>query len=155
MARFLQGAHFTRTVVLEQGNTGFEKMQSIFAAVRLWGGSIALAYGAQTIAALIAFLVAWRIWRGDSALEIRGAVLCIAALLITPYSMDYDLMLLAPAIALLSAHGARNGFVDWELAGRIGARHGAAPGDPARSAGIAVSVVADGATGARGPVSGP
>lgn len=114
---FLQGAHFTRTVVLEQGNTGFEKMQSIFALVRLWGGSIALAYGAQTIAALIAFLVAWRIWRGDSVLEIRGAVLCIAALLITPYSMDYDLMLLAPAIALLSAHGARNGFADWNLVG--------------------------------------
>lgn len=114
---FLQGAHFTRTVVLEQGNTGFEKMQSVFAAVRLWGGSIALAYVAQATAALITVLVAWRIWRRGAVLEIRGAVLCIAALLITPYSLDYDLMLLAPAIALLSAHGARNGFADWELAG--------------------------------------
>jgi hypothetical protein len=112
---FLQGAHFTRTVVLEQGNTGFPKMQSVFAAVRLWGGGIGLAYAAQAAAALAALGIAWRVWRQDQQAEIKGAVLCVAALLVTPYSLDYDLMLLAPAIALMAAHGARDGFADWEL----------------------------------------
>ncbi|MBA2588781.1 MAG: DUF2029 domain-containing protein, partial [Alphaproteobacteria bacterium] len=35
---FMASAHFTRTVVLEQGNTGFYKLQSVFAAIRMWGG---------------------------------------------------------------------------------------------------------------------
>jgi hypothetical protein len=111
---FLAGAHFTRTVVLEEGNTGFEKMQSVFALVRLWHGPVALAYAAQILSALLALTLAWRVWRGDAAMEIKGAVLCLAALLVTPYSLDYDLMLLAPAIALLSAHGIARGFFSWQ-----------------------------------------
>lgn len=112
---FLDGAHFTRTVVLEQGSTGFEKMQSVFAAVRLWGGSIALAYVAQAASAVIALMTAWRVWRHDTSPAMRGAVLCAALLLITPYSLDYDLMLLAPAIALLAGQGLRDGFANWEI----------------------------------------
>ena len=46
----------------------------------------------------------------------KGAALCLAALLTTPYSMDYDLVLLAPAIALLAAAGSEKGFADYELA---------------------------------------
>lgn len=112
---FLQGAHFTRTVVLEQGNTGFAKMQSVFALVRLWDGPVALAYAAQALAAIAALGLAWRVWRAALPAEIKGAMLCIAALLVTPYSLDYDLMILAPAIALLSAHGIARGFAAWEL----------------------------------------
>ncbi len=112
---FLGSAHFTRTVVLEQGNTGFAKMQSVFALVRLLGGGIALAYAAQAVSALMAVIVLWRIWRGGVAPQIKGAALCVAALLVTPYSMDYDLMALAPAIALLAAHGQARGFASWEI----------------------------------------
>ena len=35
----------------------------------------------------------------------RRKKLCLAALLITPYAMDYDLMLLAPVIALMATEG--------------------------------------------------
>ncbi|HWA70017.1 MAG TPA: glycosyltransferase family 87 protein [Rhizomicrobium sp.] len=114
-AAFFASAHFTRTVVLEQGNTGFAKMQSVFAAVRLMGGGVALAYAAQALSALIALVAAWRIWRGDAAREFKGAALCLAALLVTPYSMDYDLMALAPAIALLVVQGRARGFAAWEI----------------------------------------
>jgi hypothetical protein len=38
----------------------------------------------------------------------------IAALLATPYSLDYDLMVLAPAMAFLAAHGLARGFRPWE-----------------------------------------
>ena len=35
-------------------------------------------------------------------------------MLATPYSLDYDLMLLAPAIAFLAADGFARGFAPWE-----------------------------------------
>src|SRR5262249_22539846 len=60
---FLAGSVFTRTVVLEQGNTGFNKIQSVFAWVRLWGGGVPLAYalqGAVSIAVAVALVVLWR-----------------------------------------------------------------------------------------------
>src|SRR6185503_225943 len=52
----------------------------------------------------------FRIWRSAVTRQIKGAALCIAAILATPYSLDYDLMALAPAIALLAADGVTNGF---------------------------------------------
>jgi hypothetical protein len=38
----------------------------------------------------------------------------IGTLLATPYSLDYDLMLLAPAIAFLAAGGIARGFAPYE-----------------------------------------
>ena len=37
---FLASTHFTRTVVLEQGDTGWHKIQSVFSWVRMWGGGV-------------------------------------------------------------------------------------------------------------------
>ena len=37
---FADSMNFTQTVVLEQGGTGWEKIQSIFSAVRAWGASV-------------------------------------------------------------------------------------------------------------------
>jgi len=34
---------FTQTVVLEQGGTGWETIQSVFSAARMWGTSVHLA----------------------------------------------------------------------------------------------------------------
>jgi hypothetical protein len=39
--------NFTQTVVLEQGGTGWQKIQSIFSAVRMWGASVPTAYAIQ------------------------------------------------------------------------------------------------------------
>ena len=72
---FLQSLHFARTVVLEQGATGFNKIQSVFAMTRLWGGSIALAYAAQAVAtASVAAALAW-LWRANVSFADRGAFL--------------------------------------------------------------------------------
>lgn len=111
---FLRSTHFTRVVVLEQGNTGFNKIQSVFAWARMWGAPVSLAYAAQAIVtALVAFGLV-RLWRSDATMGYKGAALCLAALLTTPYSLDYDLMLLAPAIALLAAEGRVRGFAPYE-----------------------------------------
>jgi hypothetical protein len=45
----------------------------------------------------------------------KKSALCLAALLITPYCLDYDLMLLAPAIALLATEGKVRGFAGYEI----------------------------------------
>ncbi len=112
---FAGSMHFTRTVVLEQGNTGFHKMQSLFASVRLWGGPVALAYAAQTLLALALAIALLRLWRSSAAAEDKKAALCLAALLMTPYCMDYDLMLLAPVVALGAARGTARGFSNYEI----------------------------------------
>jgi alpha-1,2-mannosyltransferase len=45
---------------------------------------------------------------------LKASALIIAAILATPYSLDYDMTALAPAIAFLAVHGLRHGFAPWE-----------------------------------------
>ena len=111
---FAASSRFTRQVVLEQGNTGFQKIQSMFAWVRLWGGNVTSAYAGQAIVSSLALFGLVRIWRSQVGTGYKGAALCLGALLATPYSLDYDLTLLAPAIALIAAEGAAAGFVGYE-----------------------------------------
>jgi alpha-1,2-mannosyltransferase len=111
---FFAASQFTRQIVLEQGNTGFQKIQSVFAWIRLWGGSVTLAYAVQAAVSSLTLLGLARIWRGEIGAGYKGAALCLGALLATPYSLDYDLMLLAPAIALIAAEGVSRSFRDYE-----------------------------------------
>ena len=59
-----------------------EKMQAIFAAVRMWGGGISLAYAVQAAASLmLAASVAW-LWRSDAACRnLKAAALSLGSLL--------------------------------------------------------------------------
>ena len=41
---FAASTETSRKLLLEQGDVGFEKLQSVFAAIRLWGGGVPLAY---------------------------------------------------------------------------------------------------------------
>lgn len=111
---FLAFTQFTRTEVLEQGGTGFWKIQSVFAAIRLWGGSVPLAYAMQGAVTLVVAVLLTRLWRSDAPFARKAAALPIAAILATPYSLDYDMMVLAPSIALLACDGLANGFRPWE-----------------------------------------
>jgi hypothetical protein len=111
---FLTSMSFTREVVLEQGQTGFHKIQSVFAAVRLLGGPVALAYAAQAITFAVAAFCLVRIWRSRAAFALKAATLIAASMLATPYLLDYDLMIAAPAIAFLVAHGLAKGFAPYE-----------------------------------------
>jgi hypothetical protein len=102
---------------LEQGGTGFWKIQSVFAWVRLWGGPVALAYIVQGLVTLGVAILLVRLWRSNAPLARKAAALPIAAILATPYSLDYDMMALAPAIALLASDGLARGFGPWEKTG--------------------------------------
>ena len=112
---FAASATFTRTVVLEQGQTGWQKIQSLFSTVRMWGGSVDMAYGAQIVLALaLAASLVW-LWRGRASFDLKAAGLVTASLLATPYMLDYDLMVLAISGAFLIRHGLANGFRDYEV----------------------------------------
>jgi alpha-1,2-mannosyltransferase len=111
---FFVGAEFTRTVVLEQGDTGWHKIQSIFSWARMWGAPVPLAYGIQFVATLaIGVATAW-LWRGRAPSAVKAATLCLAAILATPYTLDYDMMVLAPAVAFLTVDGMERGFGPWQ-----------------------------------------
>jgi len=114
---FFNASHFARTVVLEQGDVGWYKMQSLFAWARLWGAPVPLAYALQgALAALLAAAVAVQ-WRSATPYALKAAALCLAAILATPFVFDYDMMALAPAIAFLVVDGIERGFVPWERTG--------------------------------------
>ncbi len=112
---FIDSMSFTQTVVLEQGGTGWEKIQSIFSAARNWGADIKSAYAIQTaLAAMLAATLAW-LWHSEAAFELKASALATASLLATPYVLDYDLVVLAVAIAFLVRHGLARGFRDYEI----------------------------------------
>ena len=112
---FLQSAHLSRTIVLEAGNTGFEKMQSVFAAARLLGAPVFLAYALQALVLVIVLTALVIVWRKPALQEDKGALLVLATTLSTPYCLDYDLVLLAPVIVLMSARGYAKGFQNGEI----------------------------------------
>jgi alpha-1,2-mannosyltransferase len=107
---FQQSLGFTRAVVLEEGNIGWEKIQSVFSAVRMLGGTVSEAYAVQgVITALSLGAIAW-LWHSRAHTRLKYAALLCATLVATPYSLDYDMILLGPAIAFAIAHGLENGF---------------------------------------------
>jgi hypothetical protein len=111
---FQQSLVITRRFVLEQGDTGWEKIQSVFSAARMLGGTVAEAYALQAaISALVLGAVAW-LWHSRADIRLKSAALLCAALLATPYSLDYDMVLLGPAVAFAVAHGAEKGFAPFE-----------------------------------------
>src|ERR1700720_2276176 len=112
---FADSMTFTQTVVLEQGGIGWEKIQSVFSAVRMWGAGIHTAYAVQiALTLMLAVSLAW-LWRSNAAFELKASALATASLLATPYVLDYDLVALAVSIAFFARHGLTCGFRDYEI----------------------------------------
>jgi len=110
---FFASMPFTRSVVLEHGAIDWYKLQSVYSWVRMWGGSIDLAYVIQAVVTIsVAAGLAW-LWRSRARFALKAAALPVATLLATPFCFDYDLMLLAPAIAFLAADGFEHKFAPW------------------------------------------
>jgi Glycosyltransferase family 87 len=112
---FADSMNFMQAVVLEPGGIGWEKIQSVFSAARMWGASVHTAYAVQiTLALMLAASLAW-LWQSDAAFELKAAGLATASLLATPYVLDYDLVVLSVAIAFFVKHGLSRGFRDYEI----------------------------------------
>jgi hypothetical protein len=111
---FVASVTVTRTLVLEQGAMGWEKMQSTFAAMRMLGAGIDAAYAVQAAMSICAAVAVIWVWRRPVSMPLKGAALVTGTLLATPYVLDYDFTLLALPIAWLSVEGLRTRFLDWE-----------------------------------------
>ncbi|GAA4743261.1 glycosyltransferase family 87 protein [Sphingomonas daechungensis] len=111
---FFDSLPLTRAVVIEQGVTGWHKIMSPFATVRMWGGGLTMSYAVQ-LAATIASITAVVVLTCRKAdADLRNALVCAATLLSTPYVLDYDAVVLLPALAWLWRHGRANGYLSWE-----------------------------------------
>jgi hypothetical protein len=114
-AAFMASTAFTKTVVLEAGNTGWEKIQSIFSAVRMWGGSVQTAYFAQAMLdVLVAVTLVW-LWRAPVASDLKAAALPCACLLTTPYVLDYDMVVVGVSIAFFARFALAQRVRDYEM----------------------------------------
>jgi hypothetical protein len=112
-AAFLANSHLARAT-LESGLVEPGKMASAFAAVRTLGGPIALAYAVQ--AALVLYVLASLVLaqRRSPRGRAEPALLVTAAVLASPFLLDYDLVILAFPLAWLAGEGMRTGFRPWE-----------------------------------------
>ena len=112
---FAASTETSRKLLIEQGSVGFEKLQSVFAAVRMWGASVPLAYAIQSaVSAAVVCCTAW-VWRSACNHELKAALLVIATLLASPHVLDYDLVILALAIAFTVSAGFAGRFRDYEI----------------------------------------
>jgi alpha-1,2-mannosyltransferase len=92
---------------------------TVFGAVRLHGGSLALAYGAQTAVTLIAacLLAGVLLLRrpGAQSGRAQGAAIAACVPFCSPFMLEYDLMVLAVPMAWLIGEGLRGGFRRGEI----------------------------------------
>ncbi|HEY9079921.1 glycosyltransferase family 87 protein [Magnetovibrio sp.] len=111
---FFAHTSFTRAVVLESGAMAWEQKQSLFAAVRAVGGGVSLAYAFQAVLGVgVAAVTVW-LWRLQVDFSLKAAGLVTATLLVTPYMVDYDFVILGLALAWLAGLGLQQGFLPGE-----------------------------------------
>ncbi len=110
---FLDSLPLTRSIVVEQGRTGWEKIMSPFSAVRGWGGSIEAAYAAQAAFTFVA--IAATLWLAHKARpDLRNAAVNAVFLISTPYVLDYDYVVLLAGLAFLWRDATRHGWLPYE-----------------------------------------
>ena len=112
---FFAAAPFARSA-LENNLVGDEKMQSVFAAVRLLHGSLSLAWAAQLATMFTAVAALWLLQMRAFRTPAEPAAAVCAGLLATPFLLDYDLTLLALPLLWLLGEGLRDGFRPFEKA---------------------------------------
>lgn len=99
-------------------HTDWSKFQSVFAVVRLLGGSAALAWTLQLALTAFVALVLCAMWRSDRiSYELKAAAAATGVLLVTPYVYLYDLAVLAVAAGFLLRAALNDGFAPGEAAG--------------------------------------
>ena len=108
------------TATLDHGLVSPDKMQSVFAALRVWDIPSSIALGAQICVAVVVLgSAAWLTVRYKPEAGAFCALMVTATLPLSPFLLDYDLMLLAVPLGWLAVAGLRDGFRPWEKAGLL------------------------------------
>jgi hypothetical protein len=103
-AAWLHNAGLYSSVVAD-GLAGWQRMASVYAALRFDGLGAVPAWLAQGAIGLAALAAACLIWRRTTAPDARAAALAAATALASPYLFGYDLLLLIMPLAWLIARG--------------------------------------------------
>ncbi len=97
-------------VVNEMVNRMYMQMTTLFAAARIVGFPSGTASTLQAASALVAVVAVWLTFRRHGSSDMRTAILVTAIFLLSPYTLNYDLLLLMPVVVALFRHTAAAGF---------------------------------------------
>jgi alpha-1,2-mannosyltransferase len=111
---FLASASLARDITLEHGERFWLASSTPFAAFRLAGMDLTLAYLAQAGVALVAAAAACYVWRRTQEIGARASILAVATLIANPYTWHYELTWLGIALACMVATGLRRGWARGE-----------------------------------------
>ena len=92
----------------------FMHMTTLVAAARIIGLPPGVAGAIQLAGAALAVAAVWFAFRRHSSSDARTAVLVTATFLVSPYTLNYDLLLLMPAAVALFRRGVALGFYPLE-----------------------------------------
>jgi hypothetical protein len=97
-------------VVNEMLDRTFSQMITLFDAAYILGLPLGVASAVQTAGAALAMVVVWIAFRRHPPSMPRTAVLASATFLLSPYTLNYELLLLMPAAVALFRRGVAEGF---------------------------------------------
>ena len=111
---------------LEPANPQYlQYLTTIYGAVRLHGGSLALAYGAQAAVSVATAFMLVRALRqrahGARSGRAEGAAIAACVPFCSPFMLEYDLVILAVPMAWLLGEALRDGFRRGEAVALLGA----------------------------------
>lgn len=95
---------------MESGAFPWDRMVTVFAAGRLLGAGVGLAYALHGLVAVVVAALTLRLWWRGAEPRLLAAVTIAATPLLPPYFYDYDLVLTAVPIAILAADGLARGW---------------------------------------------
>jgi hypothetical protein len=101
-------------VTSEMFNRIYMQMTTLTAAARILGVPDWVGGVLQIAGALLAVAVVWHVFRRYPASDARLAVLAVATILVSPYALNYDLLLLMPVAVALFRRGVAHGFLPAE-----------------------------------------
>ncbi len=123
---FLADMAVARRNWLEPVNPPYlDYLTTIYGAVRLHGGSLGLAYGAQAVVSVAAAFMLVRALRqrapGARSGRAEGAAIAACVPFCSPFMLEYDLVILAVPMAWLLGEALRDGFRRGEAVALLGA----------------------------------
>jgi arabinofuranan 3-O-arabinosyltransferase len=106
---FFQSLPTASQSTLEQGRAEWGKLQSAYGAVRMMGGTSAIAWAVQGVLTGAVAVVLAAFWRSNVCFDLKAAALAAGTLMVAPYIFLYDLVILAVAMAFLLRASAQAG----------------------------------------------
>jgi hypothetical protein len=110
--QFLDSTRTSR-LAMEDGSLGFGKLQSAFALARMIGLDNATAYLVQGVTATFALAALLWVEKKSASPAIERSVIVLASLLMTPYLMHYDQVILVFPLVWLFTEWSRESFPPW------------------------------------------